>query len=301
MSQNPKYNQDLLLLHFIVLILSFTAILGKLITIDADNLVWYRMIIAFFGIAGYLKFKNKSASVTRKQLLQYLGVGAIIAAHWYTFFESIKISNVSITLVALSVTSLFVALMQPLFFKRKIVGYEVFLSLLTIVGIATIFNVESQYTMGLILGLLSALLAALFSLFNARLIAKNDATVISLYEMLGGVTIFTLIFLFTGKFDVEFFQVSQTDWGWLLILGLVCTSFAYVGTIKVLRHLSPFTVSISINLEPVYGIILALLIFGESEAMNPAFYFGGGIILVSILLNAWFKKRAMKNGPASNE
>lgn len=299
MSQNPRRTQDLILLHFIVLILSFTAILGKLITIDADNLVWYRMFIAFLGIAGYLKFKNKSASITRKQLMSYLGVGAIIAAHWYTFFASIKISNVSIALVALSVTTLFVALLQPLFFKRKIVGYEVFLSLLTIIGIATIFNVETQYTMGMIYGLVSALLAALFSLFNARLIVKNDATVISLYEMLGGVTIFTLIFLFTGKFDAEFFSVSATDWGWLLILGLVCTSFAYVGTVKVLRHLSPFTVSISINLEPVYGIILALLIFGESEAMNPAFYFGGGLILVSILLNAWFKKRAMKNRPAS--
>lgn len=301
MSQSPKYTQDLILLHFIVLIFSFTAILGKLITIDADNLVWYRMFIAFFGIAAYLRFKNKSASITRKQLFQYLGVGAIIAAHWYAFFEAIKISNVSITLVALSVTSLFVALLQPLFFKRKIVGYEVFLSLLTIVGIATIFNVENQYSSGILLGLLSALLAALFSLFNARLIAKNDATVISLYEMLGGVAIFTIIFVFTGKFDAEFFSVSPTDWGWLLILGLVCTSFAYVGTLKVLRNLSPFTVSISINLEPVYGIILALLIFGESEAMNPAFYFGGGLILSSVLLNAWFKKRAMKKRAAAPE
>ena len=295
MSQSPKHTQDLLLLHFIVIILSFTAILGKLITIEADNLVWYRMFIAFLGIGVYLKFTNRSASITKKQLLQYLGVGAIIAAHWYTFFGSIKSSNVSIALVSLSATTLFVALLQPLFFKRKIIFYEVVLSLLTIAGIATIFKVETQYTYGIVLGLISALLAALFSLFNARLIAKNDATVISLYEMLGGVVIFTLIFLFTGKFDSEFFRVSLTDWGWLLILGLVCTSFAYVGTVKVLRYLSPFTVSISINLEPVYGIILALLIFGESEAMSPAFYFGGGLIFVSILLNAWLKKNRMKS------
>jgi drug/metabolite transporter (DMT)-like permease len=249
------------------------------------------MLIAFLGIAAYLLFKKKPASISRKQFYQYLGVGAIIAAHWYTFFSSIKESNVSIALVCLSVTTLFVALLQPFFFKRKIVPYEVFLSLLTIVGIATIFNVETQYTTGIILGLLSALLAALFSLFNARLIKQNDATVISLYEMLGGVVIFTLIFLFTGKFNAAFFQVSPSDWGWLLILGLVCTSFAYVGTVKVLRSLSPFTVSISINLEPVYGIILALLIFGESEAMNPTFYFGASLILLSVLLNAWLKKR----------
>jgi len=285
MSQNPKHTSDLLLLHFIVIILSFTAILGKLITIEADNLVWYRMLIAFLGIAAYLRFQKKSASVSRMQFLKYLGVGAIIAAHWFTFFASIKASNVSIALVGLSVTTLFVALLQPFFFRRKIVGYEVLLSLLTIGGIATIFNVESQYTNGMILGLISALLAALFSLFNARLIAKNDATVISLYEMLGGVVIFTLIFLFTGKFDAEFFDVSSSDWGWLLILGLVCTSFAYVGTVKVLRSLSPFTVSISINLEPVYGIILALLIFPEKEKMPPNFYYGALIILFAVVLN----------------
>ena len=301
MSQSPKHTQDLILLHFIVIILSFTAILGKLITIEAENLVWYRMFIAFLGIAAYLKFIKRSASITRKQLINYLGVGAIIAAHWYTFFGSIKSSNVSIALVSLSATTLFVALLQPFFFKRKIVFYEVVLSLITIAGIATIFKVESQYTYGIVLGLLSALLAALFSLFNARLIKKNNAMVISLYEMIGGVLIFTVIFFITGKFDTEFFTVSAADWGWLLILGLVCTSFAYVGALKVLRNLSPFTVSISINLEPVYGIILALLIFGESEAMNPAFYFGGGLILISILLNAWFKKRAMKNGTASQD
>lgn len=291
MKQNPKHTQDLLLLHFIVVILSFTAILGKLITIEAENLVWYRMLIAFLGIAVYLRFSKKPASVSRKQFFKYLGVGVIIATHWYTFFASIKASNVSIALVALSVTSLFVAVLQPFFFKRKIVFYEVLLSLLTIGGITTIFNVETQYTTGIILGLLSALFAALFSLFNARLIAKNDATVISLYEMLGGVVVFTLIFLVSGKFNAVFFRVSFSDWAWLLILGIVCTSFAYVGTVKVLRSLSPFTVSISINLEPVYGIILALLIFGESESMNPTFYFGAGLILLSILINAWLKKR----------
>ena len=294
MKPNPKHTKDLVLLHFIVVILSFTAILGKLISIDAENLVWYRMLIAFLGIAAYLRFLNKPISISRKQLMQYLGVGAIIAAHWYTFFASIKASNVSIALVALSVTTLFVALLQPFFFKRKIVGYEVLLSVLTIGGIATIFNVETQYSTGIILGLISAFLAAMFSLFNARLITKNDATVISLYEMLGGVAIFTLIFLFSGKFNAEFFRVSPSDWGWLLILGLVCTSFAYVGTVKVLRSLSPFTVSISINLEPVYGIILALLIFGESESMDPAFYFGAGLILISILINSLLKKRAMR-------
>lgn len=293
-NDSSVHRKNLILLHFVILIFGFTAIIGKLITIPAENIVWYRMLIAFFGIAFYLKLKGKSASITKKELFQYLGVGVIIAAHWFTFFEAIKVSNVSITLVALSVTSLFVALLQPIFMKQRIVPYEVLLGLMTIFGIALIFNVESEYSAGILLGLLSALLAALFSLFNARLVMKKDATVLSMYEMLGGVFAVSIYFLFAGKFTAEFFQVSASDWMWLLILGLVCTSFAYVATVQVLKVLSPFTVSIAINLEPIYGIILAVLIFKDSEEMQPSFYLGAAIILLSIVLNSVLKKRSLK-------
>jgi drug/metabolite transporter (DMT)-like permease len=252
------------------------------------------MLIGFLGIAFYMKLKGKPASVSRKELAQYLGVGVIISAHWLTFFEAIKISNVSITLVSLSVTSFFVALLQPFFMKQKIVPYEVLLGLMTIFGIGLIFNVETEYSAGIFLGLLSALLAALFSLFNARLVMKNDATLISMYEMFGGVLILTLYFLITGKFTPEFFELSASDWMWLLILGLVCTSFAYVATVQVLKVLSPFTVSIAINLEPIYGIILAVLIFKNSEEMKPSFYLGAAIILLSIILNSVLKKYYLK-------
>lgn len=291
---NSSYRNNLILLHFVILIFGFTAILGKLITIPAEDLVWYRMLIASIGIGVYLKIKGKAASLSKKQLFKYLGVGVIIAAHWFTFFESIKVSNVSITLVSLSTASLFVAILQPIFIKQKIVWYEVMLGLLTVFGISLIFNVESEYSYGILLGLLSALFAALFSLFNTRLVMKNDATVISLYEMIGGVLIFTIYFLFTGEFTPEFFDVSLNDWLWLILLGLVATSFAYVATVEVLKVLSPFTVSIAINLEPIYGIILALLIFGESEAMHTEFYIGAALIIISILLNSVLKTRARK-------
>jgi drug/metabolite transporter (DMT)-like permease len=294
MNDQSIHNKNLFLLHFVILIFGFTAILGKLITIPAENLVWYRMLIASIGIAIYLKFKGKPASLSKKNLFQYLGVGVIIAAHWFTFFQAIKISNVSITLVSLSVTSLFVALLQPLFFKQKLVFYEVVLGLFTIVGIALIFNVEKRYSNGILMGLLSALLAALFSLTNTRLVKKNEATLISLYEMLGGVLVFTVYFLFTGKFTAGFFQVSMLDWLWLLILGLICTSFAYVATVHVLKVLSPFTASIAINLEPIYGIILAILIFKDTEKMQPSFYIGAAIILSAIVLNSVLKKRALR-------
>jgi len=288
------YRNNLLLLHFVILIFSFTAILGKLISIPADHIVWYRMLIAFFGIGAYMKLKGKSASISKKQLLQYLGVGVIIAAHWFTFFEAIKISNVSITLVSLSVTSLFVALLQPLFIKQRIVGYEVVLGLLTIVGIAMIFNVESEFSGGIILGLISALLASLFSLFNARLVMKKDATLISFYEMLGGVLVFSVVFIFNGEFTETFFTIPLMDIFWLLILGLICTSFAYVATLKVLKVLSPFTVSIAINLEPIYGILLALVIFKDSETMHANFYLGAGMILLAIVLNSILKRKFRK-------
>jgi drug/metabolite transporter (DMT)-like permease len=286
--------KNLVLLHFVILIFGFTAIIGKLITVPAENIVWYRMLIAALGIALYIKLKGRSASVSRKDLFRYLGVGVIIAIHWFTFFEAIKVSNVSITLVSLSSTSLFIAFLQPLFFKQKIVWYEAALGLMTIFGIALIFNVETEYTAGIILGLLSALFAALFSLFNTRLVMKNEATIISMYEMLGGVLAISLYFLFTGKFDADFIQVSAYDWMWLLILGLICTSFAYVATVQVLKVLSPFTVSIAINLEPIYGIILALIIFKDSEEMQATFYLGGAIILGAIILNSVLKKRKLK-------
>lgn len=294
MTSDNTHRNYLLLLHFVILIFGFTAIIGKLITIPAEDLVWYRMLIAAIGMAFYLKIKGKSASVSKKQLLQYIGVGIIIAAHWFTFFEAIKVSNVSITLVSLSVTSLFVAVLQPLFIKQKIVPYEVLLGLFTIVGIGLIFNVETEYSYGIILGLFSALFAALFSLFNTRLVMKNDATVISMYEMLGGVLIFTIYFLFTERFTPEFFQISASDLFWLMILGLVATSFAYVVTVQVLKVLSPFTVSIAINLEPIYGIILAILIFKDSEKMTPSFYIGAIIILSSIVLNSILKRHYRK-------
>jgi drug/metabolite transporter (DMT)-like permease len=154
--------------------------------------------------------------------------------------------------------------------------------------------VEAQYTKGIILGLMSALFASLFSLSNTRLVMKKEATVISMYEMIGGVLALTLYFLVTGKFDAAFFSVSALDWMWLLILGLICTSFAYVATVQILKVLSPFTVSIAINLEPIYGIILAVLIFKESEKMQPTFYIGGLIIILSIILNAILKKRKLR-------
>lgn len=288
------YRKNLFLLHFVILIFGFTAIIGKLITVPAENIVWYRMLIAAIGIAFYIKLKGRSASVSRKDLLKYLGVGAVIAIHWFTFFEAIKVSNVSITLVSLSSTSLFIAFLQPLFFKQKIVWYEVALGLLTIFGIALIFNVETQYSAGIILGLISALFASLFSLMNAQLVMKKEATVISMYEMIGGVLTISIYFLINGSFDAAFFQVSAIDWMWLLILGLVCTSFAYVATVQVLKVLAPFTVSIAINLEPIYGIILAILIFKESEEMQPTFYLGGAIILFAIVLNSVLKKRKLK-------
>jgi drug/metabolite transporter (DMT)-like permease len=288
------HRKNLFLLHFVILIFGFTAIIGKLITLPAESIVWYRMLIAAFGIAIYIKLKGKSASVTKRDLLQYLGVGVIIAAHWFTFFQAIKVSNVSITLVSLSSASLFVAFLQPLFFKQKIVWYEVALGALTVFGITLIFNIETQYSLGIILGLTSALFAALFSLFNTKLVMKKDATLISMYEMLGGVIVFSFYFFFTGEFDADFFTVSFSDWMWLLILGLVCTSFAYVATVQVLKVLSPFTVSIAINLEPIYGILLAILIFKDSEEMQATFYLGASIILLSIILNSVLKKRKLK-------
>lgn len=238
-----------------------------------------------------LLFKKRQELVSWQSRWQMLVVGVITAAHWATFFEALKVSNVSVTLSCLASCSFFVALIQPLFFKTKIKLYEVVLGLFVILGIYIIFAFESQYTLGIILSLSSALLAAVFSVWNAGLIRSNSAHTIALNEMLGGTIAMLTYFTLSGNFEFQNFLPQGNDWLYLLVLGVVCTAFAFLLGIEVLRVLSPFTVSISVNLEPIYAILLALWIFGESEIMSIEFYIGFAIIIGTILINAYMKSK----------
>jgi len=275
----------------VVLIFGFTGILGKLISIPSENLVWYRMGMASASLAAYLWFKGKSFKMPAKGIMSSLFTGGIIAAHWIFFFESIKQSNVSITLAALATSSLFTSLLEPLLFRRKVKAYELFLGSLVILGLYFIFQFETELSIGLLLGLIAAFLASLFTVINGLLIKNYDSLRISFYELSGGALAISIYLLAQTEPNWADFEMNFVDFWYLLILSLLCTAFAFVASVKVMEELSPFTVSLSINLEPVYGIILAVLFFGDDEKMSPGFYFGTFMILTALFINVLAKKR----------
>jgi drug/metabolite transporter (DMT)-like permease len=274
-----------------VFIWGFTAVLGALISIDAIPLVWFRMLLASGFIFLFLKLRKIGFRNSRKALIGFFIAGAIIALHWLTFFGAIKVSNVSVTLAVMSTGAFFTSFVEPLYYRRKIVGYEVFFGLLVVIGLYIIFKVETEYVLGISLALCSAFLASLFAVINGKLVQKHRAAVISFYELFFGMVCITIFLAIRGDFSTEFFQLSENDWIFLLILASVCTAYAFIASVQVMKWLSPYTVMLTINLEPVYGIILALLILGDSENMSPQFYYGALLILVTVIANGIVKTR----------
>ena len=296
--------KDYLHLHFLVFIAGFTAILGKKITIGASEIVWYRMAIAAVLMFIYIKIIRLNIKVSRKTILQFSAAGVIIALHWITFFESIKQSNVSIALAMFSSGAFFASFIEPIFFKRRILVYEIVFGLIVVAGVFLITSSELNYINGIILGLLSALFSTLFAVINGRFIERYNATVISFYEFISGVLFLSLFIYFSGiEFNAEFFALSQMDWVYIFILASVCTAYAFIGAVEVMRYISPYTVILSYNLEPIYGIILALIIFPESEKMSPQFYMGAGLIILTVIMDAILKnnkKRKRKRTSNTN-
>ncbi len=284
--------KNYLLLHLIVFIWGFTAILGALITIDAIPLVFFRMGLAVLFIAIYFLFRKKSFAINTKALVKFLVTGIIIATHWIFFFKAIKVSNVSVALVTMSTGAFFTSLIEPIFFRRKIKPLEIFLGLIVILGLYIIFNFESQYKLGIIYALISSFLGSLFAVLNGLFVKRHDANTISFYQLLFG-TLFVAVYLFfNNSFSVAFFKLSSNDWMYLILLSSVCTAYAFIVSVKVMKYLSPYTVMLTINLEPVYAIILALFIFGDKEKMNPQFYLGACIVLGVVLLNGIIKNKS---------
>lgn len=299
MQENKLKNY--LLLHLIVFIWGFTAILGALITIDAIPLVWFRMSLAVLFILLYFLWKKKSLKIDSKAFFKFFFTGTVIALHWVFFFKAIKVSNVSVALVTMSTGAFFASLIEPFFFKRRIKPLEIFLGLLVILGLYIIFNFESQYKLGIIYALISSFLGALFAVLNGLFVKKYSADTISLYQLFFGV-VFISIYLFIKRdFSLQFFQIPTMDWLYLLILSSICTAYAFIASVKIMKYISPYTVMLTVNLEPIYAIILALFIFGEKEQMSTSFYLGAFIVLFVVLLNGILKnketlKRKFKDG-----
>jgi len=286
--------KSLIHFHFIVFIFGFTAILGSLISIDSIELVWYRMTLASIVLLLYAFIFKKKITVSKSLMFKLLFSGMIIALHWITFFKAIKVSNVSITLSILSLGAFITSILEPLFYKRKIILYEVIFGLIIVIGMSLIFNSQYQYIEGIIYALISVLLSVFFGLINGKLINKASSLVISIYELIGGVFLISLLLLFSNDFNDEFFKLSEDDFFWLLILATVCTAYAFVISVDVLKHLTPYSLMISINMEPVYGIILAIVLLNEFNNLSFDFYLGFILIFSSVLLNGIFKLKEKK-------
>ena len=279
-----KNTASLIQLHIIVFILGFTAILGKLISIQAIELVWYRTMIAAVFLFIIIKFKKGNIKIPFKEMRTYLLVGFVVAAHWITFFHAIKVSNVSVTLACLSTTTLFTGIVEPIVMKRKFYWIEAVLGVLIIVGLFMIFKFETRYKAGILFALTSAFLAGVFSVVNKKLTSGKDAYQISFYEMLGGFAVVSLYLFLSPEFKMEKLSITFMDVVYLLILGSICTAYAFTTVIELMKKISAYVVVLSINLEPVYGVILAYFIFGSSEYMSTGFYFGALIILSCVFM-----------------
>lgn len=217
--------------------------------------------------------------------------GIVVSLHWVTFFMAIKVSNVSIALATMSTGAFFTALLEPFWYGRKMVGYELVFGLIVMLGLYIMFRVETGFLNGILLALVSSFLSATFSLINGKLTQEQRPSIISFYELGSGVLFLSIYLVFSGSFDQKFFQLSVNDWMYIFILASVCTAYAFIASVKILKYISPYTVMLTINLEPVYGIILAFLLLGESEKLNPLFYVGALLILTTVVANGILKNR----------
>ncbi|HEU5366125.1 MAG TPA: EamA family transporter [Hanamia sp.] len=272
-------------LHFAVILAGFTAILGKLITLNEGLLTAYRMLLTVIILAIILFFRKQLQKLSWKNTLTLFGVGAIISLHWVSFYGSIKYSNVSVSVTCLSTIGFFTSLFEPLIRRRRVDFVEVFLGLLAIAGVYLIFNFYPEYKTGIIFGIVSAMLACLFPIINKTLLNRFSPNTVTLYEMSGGfIALCFILPIYLQFFPANYFIPTSSDWLWLLILAGVCTVFAFNLSLHALKHISAFTTNLTYNFEPVYSIILAFIIFKENKFLGAGFYFGFALILLAVSL-----------------
>ncbi len=305
--------KDYLRLHFIVLLWGFTAILGKLISVPPVELVFWRTALASLGLLALLVVRRRPWRIPMADVLRLLGVGALVAVHWITFFLSARLSSVSVSLAGMATLALWTSLLEPLVLWRKVRGYEVALGLLTMVGLYIVSQAELDQLLGLGVAIISAGLSALFSVLNSKLVKQHPPLRLTLYEMMGACLSIALFFpvysrYFTAGKGLQL-ALSGYDWLWLALLAGVCTVYAFSASVELMKRISAFVVNLTINLEPVYGIILAVLMYTlhvsgfEEEKLSPGFYAGTLIILLSVLihplLDRWDKRRLLRRNPVT--
>lgn len=282
-------------LHGAVLLAGFTGILGRLITLNEGLLVWYRLLFTSLTLWVLFFFRKKLQRVSFGEIMKITGVGAIAALHWVTFYGSIKYANVSVALVCFSAIGFFTAIFEPLIVRKKLNWTELLLGLIAIVGISLIFHFDPQYKTGIIVGLISALLGSIFPICNRQLLQKHSTETVTLYELSGGFLFLSVLLPFYLQyFPADHILPTLSDLGWLLVLAWFCTVLAFNLSMNALRKISAFTVNLTYNLEPLYGIALAFVVYREDKLLTGAFYIGLLFIVLSVLLQTWLVYREHK-------
>jgi len=282
-------------LHGAVLLAGFTGILGRLITLNEGLLVWYRLLFTSLTLWVLFFFRKKLQRVSFGEIMKITGVGAIAALHWVTFYGSIKYANVSVALVCFSAIGFFTAIFEPLIVRKKLNWTELLLGLIAIVGISLIFHFDPQYKTGIIVGLISALLGSIFPICNRQLLQKHSTETVTLYELSGGFLFLSVLLPFYLQyFPADHILPTLSDLGWLLVLAWFCTVLAFNLSMNALRKISAFTVNLTYNLEPLYGIALAFVVYREDKLLTGTFYIGLLFIVLSVLLQTWLVYREHK-------
>lgn len=272
-------------LHIAVLLAGFTGVLGRLITLNEGLLVWYRLLFSSATLWILFYFTRKLRMISFKEFLKIFGVGLIAALHWVTFYGSIKYANVSVALVCFSAIGFFTAIFEPLVFRTRIDIWELLLGLMVIGGIYIIFHFDPQYKIGIVVGIISALLGSLFPIFNRVLLRTHSTETITVYELTGGFLALSIMLPFYLRlFPADHLIPTLSDFWWLLVLSWLCTVLAFQLSMNALKKISAFTVNLSYNLEPVYGILLAFVIYQENRELKSSFYVGLSIIILAVAL-----------------
>lgn len=278
----------LLQLHAAVFLWGFTGVLGRAIELDSFWLVWYRLLITIFSLWALYFFQKKIRRMPLQSVLAISGIGFILALHWVCFYGSIKYANVTIALTCLSTTALISSVLEPLILGRKFDLLEIVLGLFAVAGIIIIYNTHIQFSVGIIIGLVSAVLTVLASVLNKRIVDKYQPEQITLYQLSGGFIGMTLLLpLYQSFFSAEVPTPSSTDWLWLVVLSWVCTILTFYLYIRSLKRVSAFTLNLVLTLEPVYGIVLAFIFYQENRFLSNWFYLGFGLITLAVIFHMW--------------
>ncbi|MBP6448530.1 MAG: DMT family transporter [Saprospiraceae bacterium] len=282
-------------IHIAVILFGFTAILGDLIQLPAISIVWWRVLITSISLFFLISLGKKLKNLSAKQIKIYIIIGIIIGLHWICFYGSVKLANASVCLICMSTTSLFTSVIEPFWARTKFNKLNLFMGFLVIPGMLLVVNnIDVQYMAGVWVGLASAFLAAVFSTLNKAYIKEADPYTISFIELSGAwmmITILQVVIHFAGFSTGDLMPPSLSDWLYLILLALLCTTLAQVLTLQALKHLSAFALNLVVNLEPVYGILLAAFILKEHKELNLMFYTGAAIIVMTVILYPLLNKK----------